>query len=415
MTTVTQRQFRINGVVDSNNTNWQNAEDIAGAAASWMTYDYSRNQVAVIINKPGLPVKHFNDDNIITAITVTETSIEGLFNAVQFTFPHVDLTDRKDSITVELPETEWLGSEVRNVLQLETDLFNNPVQAEQIALTELRQNRQSKVAAFSTDFTCMNVTAGDVVELSNDHYGWDRKLFRVVSVEEADDEQGSIVLSFILVEYSGSQYDYDDLRRVERTRKTGIPGSFVNTSIQTANSVAVARQVATAAGTPEGQAALSEGGIPTITVFTYGWSQTEVSNAVSGPSGGSFGLTLGPLPAAIKSAQILFNGPVGQFNYVVDGQSKSVFSGIPLQVTFEVQPEGGAYQVIETKIMEWSTYTTSAVLTDIPLNATLRILASPINTIDLNAADPVVTFVSGTNISVNATGDAASLVMNLST
>lgn len=410
MTQSTQRQFRINGVVDTNRTTWSNAEDIAAAAASWLSWDYFRVQVGVNINKPALPVKHFTDSNILGSINVTETPLESLYNRVEIIFPHVDLTDRTDSVQFEIPDNEKLTREIDNTLRIRTDLFNNPVQAEQIALTELRQARMNKVITFTSDFTAINVTANDIIEVSNDYFGWNKKQFRVVSVDETDLDDGSFVFTFIAVEYSESIYDYDNLRRALRSRKTGIPGAFVNTSVQTANSVSVARSVGSAAQTDEGRAALSEGGIPTVQLIKNGWSPAEVAAGVNAQ--GSFFGTEIEASQEIKSAQLIFSGPVGFFTYISDGVQKTVASGIPLNVSFETQKPGQSYVLREGRTLEWSTYTAVAVLTDIEPGERIRVIASPVNTLDLSANDPVMTYVSGTGIVANpGSGDAASLVI----
>lgn len=405
MTITTQRQFRINGVVDTDRPVWENCELLAESATSWMTYGYFRGQIGVIINAPAQPIKHFNDSNIIGEITVTEIPLRDLYNSVEIDFPHVDLLDQRDLITFSIPENQRLERETPNTLNISTDFFNNPVQAQQIALTEIRQSRLNIIVNLSTDYTSMDLTAGDVVELSNDYYGWDKKKFRVMNVTETDAEEGSIVLNFVLLEYSDVVYDYSNLSRLVRSRKTGIPGAFVNQNIQTANSVNVAKQLSEAALTNEGRDALSEGGIPTVTIFTNGWSPAEVAGGVNAP-GSSFG-TIIEATLDIKSVQIVFYGPSGFFTYIVDNTTKTVASGIPLGVSFEVQPPGGSFQLIESRVLEWSTYTTTVVLNDIAQGSIIRILATPINTLSLGSDDPVVEYVSGSSIAVNPSGDAA--------
>lgn len=413
MAITNQRQFRINGVIDTDQPVWQNCELLAESAASFMTYSYHQGQVGVIINAPAQPIKHFTDNNIIGDIDVTEIPLRDLYNSVEIDFPHVDLLDQRDIINFEIPVAQRLERESPSTLKISTDFFNNPVQAQQIALTEIRQSRLNIIVSLTSDYTSMNLTAGDVIELTNEYYGFDQKLFRIVSVSEQDTDDGSITMNFVMIEYSDSVYDYENLSRLIRTRKTGIPGQFVNQNIQTANSVSVAQSVSNAAQTPEGQAALSSGGIPTVLVFKDGWSPSEVAAGVAAP-GEFFGLEFG-LNVPIKSLQLFFDGPSGFFTYNLDGVNKTVFAGFPLAVSFKVALPGQGFQLRESRLLEWSTLSATVTLIDLPAGSTIRVEAAPMNTLDLSADDPVVAYISGTNVSVQPTGDAASLTSILLT
>lgn len=226
-------QFTINGVVDTALPVIENMEAIAGAAASWVTFDIQQGLWAVVINRAGTSVKSFNDSNIIGSINVSGSGVNELYNAVQVEFPHGDLVDERDYVSIALPVSDRFPNEQDNTLVIKTDLINDSAQAEQIGLTELKQSRVDKIIEFRTDFSSLGINAGDIIDVTSLVYQWSAKLFRIISIAEEDDDEGNIVLSITALEYEDNVYDYSDINRYERSRRTGIPSKLVNQTLQT--------------------------------------------------------------------------------------------------------------------------------------------------------------------------------------
>jgi hypothetical protein len=221
-TSVLDNQFRFNGVVSTDLTVMQNLENMCSAASSWLTYDSIRGQWAVIINRAGTSVASFDDSNILGSISVTTSGITELYNSVRVNFPHVDINDVRDFVRYEIPQSDFFPGEPVNELVIEYDIFNDPVQADLLAIRQLKQSRQDLSISFTTDFDRMGVAAGDIVDVTNTAYGFDHRLFRVVSVTETDSDDGSILLDITAHSYSDSVYDLSDLERYSRSDLNGI-------------------------------------------------------------------------------------------------------------------------------------------------------------------------------------------------
>lgn len=221
---ISNTSFRINGVVSTEKTVLQNLETLCSAAASWLTYDASEGKWAVIINKAGTSVASFNDSNIVGPISVAGTGLYELYNKVRVEFPHVDLNDSLDYITVEIPDADRNSNEPDNTLNIQFDCINNPVQAEMLGLTELKQSRVDKIVTFTTDYSKVGLKAGDLIDITNSVYAWVNKVFRILAIKQVDTEEGGIQLEITALEYDANVYDYSNIIRYTRTNSTGIVG-----------------------------------------------------------------------------------------------------------------------------------------------------------------------------------------------
>jgi len=215
-------RYKINGLIDPNQTVMQNLTALATCAGTFIGYDVHEGKWSVIINRASSPVKTFNDSNIVGPITVNGTGLDELYNSVTVNFPLRDTADARDIIKISIPPEDRNPNEPDNDLQITLDQVNEPVQAEIIGLIELKQARLDKIITFDADYTAVSINAGDVIGITNTVYGWTNKLFRVVTIEEIDDEVGSLYFRLTCLEYSDDVYDISDLSRYIRQDSTGI-------------------------------------------------------------------------------------------------------------------------------------------------------------------------------------------------
>ena len=220
MSTIDAR-YTINGLIDTANDGLSNLEQLANAAGCWMTYDTHEGKFAVVMNAPGVSQHSFSNDNIIGPITIAATPLDKLYNTVKVSYPHEDLKGKTDWVQVAIPQADRLATEFDNVLTLDYGIVTNPVQAQLLGFIELKQSRVDKVVMFKTDFSKIGVKAGDLIDITNDIYGWTSKVFRVISVAEADADDGSIEISITALEYDATVYD-EDLTRYVRSDSSGI-------------------------------------------------------------------------------------------------------------------------------------------------------------------------------------------------
>lgn len=215
-------RYQINGLIDTSDDVMSNIEKICSAAGSWLSYDISEGKWGVVINTTGTSVASFNDSNILSNISISGTGLNELYNSVKVEFPHRDLRDSADFVNIEIPDADRNANEEDNSLNLTYDIINEPIQAQLLGLIELKQSRIDLVINFETDFSNINVKAGDLIDVTNARFGFNAKLFRVISTSEIQDDAGAIRISITALEYDANVYSTADLFRYTRTDENGI-------------------------------------------------------------------------------------------------------------------------------------------------------------------------------------------------
>lgn len=221
--------FQINGVVDTNKTAMQNLTTLANACGCWVTYDIAEGRWSVIINEDSSPVANFDDSNIIGGISISGSGINDMYNQGTIEFPHKDLRDQTDYIDLEVDLENRFPNELDNKLSMSLECINDPIQAQYILNVEMKQSRLDKVISFRTDYTKVGLKAGDIVTVTSDVYGYSSKRFRIITVQEEDDN--GITISITAKEHDSSLYSTDGLTRKERKKKTGIVPKSANSAL----------------------------------------------------------------------------------------------------------------------------------------------------------------------------------------
>lgn len=234
--------FSINGVVDTGQSCMSNLEKLFTAAGAWITYDISAGKWSFTIKQSGSSVMDFNDTNIIGGISVSSTGITDLYNKCTISYPHKDLTDKTDQVDVEIPTAQRYNDEIDNTLIIQSELINDPIQAQFMATVELKQNRLDTVIKFTSDYTALGLKAGDIITVTAEVYGYSYKKFRVTSIQEDDTDVISVSIS--AMEYNDSVYDTSGLIYTKRDVKTGIIPKSANTVLVTQDQSATANAAA---------------------------------------------------------------------------------------------------------------------------------------------------------------------------
>jgi hypothetical protein len=258
MSTIFTNVFNINGVVDTSKSVMSNLQNIANACNTWVTFDNATGKWSVIINRDGSSVVSINESNIVGSMTVSGTGINEFYNGVQFTYPHKDLLDQNDTVTLTIPEANRFPNEFENVLNFSADLINDPIQAEYVATVELKQSRIDKVIRFNTDFSMLGVKAGDLVSITNSVYGFDAKQFRILTVSEEDGDDNVLTLGFTAYEHDASIYSLGDLVREERSAVNNVISQCANTATQASNGVATGNSLLSGLLGPAGALLLTQ-------------------------------------------------------------------------------------------------------------------------------------------------------------
>ena len=238
-----QASFVINGVIDTSKNVLSNIDALCQASGCWITYDVSIGQWAVIINNTGSSVFSFDNSNIIGSITISGTGINDLYNSVTVQYPLQDLAGDIDYANLTIDPSLRFPNENDNNLSLQTNLINNPVQAQFMGQIALKQNRIDKVISLTTDFGAIGLKAGDIIDVTEDMYGYTNKLFRVITIDEDDAADGSIQLSITALEYDASVYDASGLTYTNAASASGIVPANSNSNIQAQNAAAARGQL----------------------------------------------------------------------------------------------------------------------------------------------------------------------------
>lgn len=215
-------RYSINGALDTSKSVLENLTSLCNAAGTWLTYDIQEGKWSVIINQSGDSIASFDDSNIVGPVSINGTGLYNLYNSVAITYTHEDLKGQKDVLYYDLPIEDRNANEPDNELNLTYEIVTNPVQAQMLGLMELAQSRVDKIITFQTDHSMIHVKAGDLIDVTSDVYGFDQKMFRVITVSEADDTDDTIKINITALEYDEGVYDTTNLSRYIRTDATGI-------------------------------------------------------------------------------------------------------------------------------------------------------------------------------------------------
>lgn len=221
-TLYTQPRYRINGVLDTNQNILQNVDQIMTASDSWMTYQETSGKWSVVINKAESSSFAFDDSNIIGSITVGGIDITSSINQIEARFPDNGNRDQFNYVFIETPVGILYPNEPVNKANINYDLVNNSVQAYYLANRLLEQAREDLNVTISTTYVGIQVNAGDVVSITNQYYGWDAKLFRVMQVREASLADGNLGAQIQLAEYNAQVYDNFDITKFAPSPNTGL-------------------------------------------------------------------------------------------------------------------------------------------------------------------------------------------------
>lgn len=215
-------RYQINGLIDTKNSVLDNIERLCSASGSWLSYDTHEGKWGVVINQTGTSIASFNDSNIIGSITLNGTGLNDLYNSTKVEFPHRDLRDNPDFVSIEIPSGDRNANEFDNTLALSYDVINEPVQAQLLGFTELKQSRIDLVINFRTDYSYINLKAGDLVAVTNSRFNFTNKLFRIITITEIQEDAGPLMMEISALEYNSTIYSTTDLYRYTRTDENGI-------------------------------------------------------------------------------------------------------------------------------------------------------------------------------------------------
>jgi len=215
-------RYRFNGVLDTGQTALSNIDLMMNCCDSWQSYQVATGLWTVVVNKSISPTFSFDDTNIISDITVSELDLTQMVNQIEARFIDSGNRDQPGYVNLQTPSGLLLPNEPVNKFTISYDLINSSVTAQYLANRVLEQNRLDLIVSFSTNYTGIQVNAGDVVTVTNSYYGWTNQQFRVMQVKEVSLPDGSLGASFQMMQYDPNVYATSSITAYTPTSHSGL-------------------------------------------------------------------------------------------------------------------------------------------------------------------------------------------------
>jgi len=204
-------RYQINGYLSTFSSCMDNIDMICRNSSTYFTFDGKQGKFRAIPNREYLTSELanafiLNDDNITSKISISSTELYQTLNKVTIEFADQNRKDQTNTTIVETPSGDRNTGEPDNNLDYRLELVNNNIHAQQLGNIDLNQSRKGMVVELSTDFSGLQIDAGDVVKLNNTDYGFSDRLFRVMKNTEVLGQDGMINCGLLLLEYDDSVY-----------------------------------------------------------------------------------------------------------------------------------------------------------------------------------------------------------------
>ena len=219
-----QARYTVNGVLSTHSTVMANINHILSAGAAWMAFDVGSGKWKIVQKRASGSVFSFNNDNITSSVNISSTSLTDLYNEVEVEFPSRQQKDQTDLYKGAISSTLRHPNEPDNKLSMRLELVNNNIQAQQIGNMELKQSRDDLVVTFNATYAALQCQAGDVIDITNDVYGWSAKLFRITRLREIESDDGNLIAEVVCLEYNASVYSDEAISEFQPAANINVPG-----------------------------------------------------------------------------------------------------------------------------------------------------------------------------------------------
>ncbi len=238
----------INGGLSTFDSIRTNVNKICMSGGAFFTYNNKTGKFGVTVNRAATSGELANafvlsDNNLVGAIGVTSTDLFSMYNQMEVEFPSIVQKDQTDTVFLEIPSAQRNANEPDNKLNTRFDLTNNREVAINLANIDLRQGRYTTVVSAKGDFTTTSIDSGDIVKLTNNVYGFNEKLFRVMQTREVETEESMLFNELTLLEYNANVYTWTTEADSSNINVSRIPNwwNFNSGANFTLGAVAIAR------------------------------------------------------------------------------------------------------------------------------------------------------------------------------
>ena len=229
--TTTQTRFRFDGVVDTQRAIMATLQDMTSSCDCLLRYNEITAQWGVIVQSPSYTVAMaINDSNVISGIQVTPIDLSNSFNIAEVKFPDKANQDTFNTSTFDLAQIDpalLFPNEPINKQSVTVPFCNDDVRAQYLGNRFLKAAREDLQVTLSINYVGLQLSAGDIITLTNLNYGWVDKLFRTNKVTQTFKDDGSIVVNLLLMEFNPTVYDDVAITQFQPSPNSGIGDPLV--------------------------------------------------------------------------------------------------------------------------------------------------------------------------------------------
>lgn len=225
----TEKRYTINGIVSSAASIGKVLGDMTTACAGTLFWGsgYWKLKVGVY----NAPVKTLTLDDLRGPISLsTRTTMRDNFNGVSGTFNDASgdyITADYTAIKSTTFQNEDGGDEL--MLDLPLPFTTSSATAQRIAKLTLYRGREQMTISADFGLEAFNVEVGDIIEFTNDRYGFNQKEFEVVGWRfSSDQEAGDLRVNLTLQETSEAAFDWDAEETTLTQNNTNLPSALTS-------------------------------------------------------------------------------------------------------------------------------------------------------------------------------------------
>jgi len=221
--------FETNLVIDTEQKVIDNVRELLNPMRAIFTY--TQGKYFLIIENTGTSSLSLNSDNIIGGIKIFGEKKNTKYNRVIGTFVNPDKEWQEDTITFPPADDSGLpvGDRYATLLaedngtQLEGNFtfqgITNPYQAEELCEIILRRSRNALAVEVMVTSEALNLTIGDLVDLTYSTGGFSSKLFRIYGLSINTDS----TVSLKLIEHQDNFYTWSEKAEAPTIADTTLP------------------------------------------------------------------------------------------------------------------------------------------------------------------------------------------------
>ena len=227
----TQPRYRVNGPLDTAQDCLTNLQLLVDSCDSWLQYSELTGQWKVVINQSYTDYTTLGNlflvdsSNLTGGIEISPIDLNETYNELEVAYPNKNIKDQTDYQVIELSDYQpgvMSPNEAVNRLNVQLPVVNEAVQAKYLGVRRLLQSREDLVINFATDYSGIQIEAGDVIKVTHPVYGWTEKLFRVSNVAEEKYPDGNLGARIQAFEYNDTIYADNAIQDFVPAFNTGL-------------------------------------------------------------------------------------------------------------------------------------------------------------------------------------------------